>query len=597
MARKQNGFGNPKSLAFNKVNSTITRGKHKKASGYYPSDRSFGSSVHRTVIEQYDIASDWVKWRKGFEYYNKAAWYELEEYDSGTGTYVPQSISSKLYQGTPYEVDIDFTGYRFATQNADSSNHYVMKRTPSSTVALGSITSVRNDDLVYKDNKSFREIWCQINTGADFRLLYQMIGERLTDGTTTASLKNVLTSAGHPGIYRGKSLSTDGTIITATVPLAPLLASSFMQSVNGDVQALVGKIAYAPDFYIDKLITAVTSKTFEDDDEFFFVDVQDTNSGVEIQILDNNSELPPSLYDISTLTPLFQSNSADISVDSKYKFEKNKYQRLFGKQYLTADVVETEVDRVNYSVLPYLINSVRIDGSNLLIQSIAFESEFKLHADIQNGFLVFTDNSFTHIEDDYYGTEYYHPLGAPGDPVWKRLKTDIDPWMDEVFASGQGLQPAQTYACSCPNYSSAQLRMPQSNQSDGERKNNRQERYPLPTALGPSTYDKQGQVSAAGYIQSWEREERRLGFKMCKHTIAAMFIDQIKVEEPNTYPSYDTRIKFEEKLEKEIDEVGARFVDSYKRSGITTLEIIFALAQGLNLDDVEIAMVVLGSSY
>ena len=76
-----------------------------------------------------------------------------------------------------------------------------------------------------------------------------------------------------------------------------------------------------------------------------------------------------------------------------------------------------------------------------------------------------------------------------------------------------------------------------------------------------------------------------------------MFIDQIKVEEPNTYPSYDTRIKFEEKLEKEIDEVGSRFVDSYKRSGITTLEIIFALAQGLNLDDVEIAMVVLGSSY
>ena len=76
-----------------------------------------------------------------------------------------------------------------------------------------------------------------------------------------------------------------------------------------------------------------------------------------------------------------------------------------------------------------------------------------------------------------------------------------------------------------------------------------------------------------------------------------MFIDQLKVVEPNTYPTYETRIQFEDKLEKEIEEVGNRFTDSYKRSGITTLEIVFALAQGLNLDDVEIAMVVLGSKY
>ena len=597
MPRKQNGFGKTKSLAFNKVNTTITRGKRKKAAGYYPSDRSFGSSVHRSVIEQYDIASDWVKWRKGFEYYNKAAWYELEEYNPITKEHTPQTIDSKLYQGTPYEVDVEFTGYRFATQNADSSNHYVMKRTPKSQPNIGNITSVQNDDLVHITNKAYKEIWCQINTASDHRLLYQMLGERLTDGTTTATLKNVLTSSGRPGIYKGKSSIDDGTIITASVPLASVLASTYIQERNGDVQALVGKIAYTPDFYVDKLISAVGTKTFVDDNEFFYVNVEDTNTGVDLQILDVTTELPPSLYDISSLTAIYQTSAADVAIKSNYKYQKDSYQRFFGKQYMTADVVESEVSRVNYSVLPYLINSVRIDGATLFIESTSFESEFKLHADIETGILVFADNSFTRQEVDLVNGEYFHTLGDPNEPLWQRLITDINPWMDEVFATTNGLQPAVTYACSCPNFSSAQLRMPQSSQSDSERMNNRQERYPLPTALGPSTYDKQGQVGAAGYIQSWEREERRLGFKMCKHTIAAMFIDELKVQEPNTYPSYESRLKFEEKLEKEIEEVGNRFVDSYKRSGITTLEIIFALAQGLNLDDIEIAMVLLGSTY
>ena len=597
MPRKQNGFGKTKSLAFNKVNTTITRGKRKKAAGYYPSDRSFGSSVHRSVIEQYDIASDWVKWRKGFEYYNKAAWYELEEYNPITKEHTPQTIDSKLYQGTPYEVDVEFTGYRFATQNADSSNHYVMKRTPKSQPNIGNITSVQNDDLVHITNKAYKEIWCQINTASDHRLLYQMLGERLTDGTTTATLKNVLTSSGRPGIYKGKSSIDDGTIITASVPLASVLASTYIQERNGDVQALVGKIAYTPDFYVDKLISAVGTKTFVDDNEFFYVNVEDTNIGVDLQILDVTTELPPSLYDISSLTAIYQTSAADVAIKSNYKYQKDSYQRFFGKQYMTADVVESEVSRVNYSVLPYLINSVRIDGATLFIESTSFESEFKLHADIETGILVFADNSFTRQEVDLVNGEYFHTLGDPNEPLWQRLITDINPWMDEVFATTNGLQPAVTYACSCPNFSSAQLRMPQSSQSDNERMNNRQERYPLPTALGPSTYDKQGQVGAAGYIQSWEREERRLGFKMCKHTIAAMFIDELKVQEPNTYPSYESRLKFEEKLEKEIEEVGNRFVDSYKRSGITTLEIIFALAQGLNLDDIEIAMVLLGSTY
>ena len=84
---------------------------------------------------------------------------------------------------------------------------------------------------------------------------------------------------------------------------------------------------------------------------------------------------------------------------------------------------------------------------------------------------------------------------------------------------------------------------------------------------------------------------------MCKHSIAAMFIEKIKVKEPSSYPSMESRIKFESKLEADIAEVANEFRASYERGGITTLEIIFALAQGLNLDDVELAYVILNSNF
>ena len=88
-----------------------------------------------------------------------------------------------------------------------------------------------------------------------------------------------------------------------------------------------------------------------------------------------------------------------------------------------------------------------------------------------------------------------------------------------------------------------------------------------------------------------------MSFKMCKHSIAAMFIEHLRVKEPNKYPSYESRLAFEEKLEKEIEEVGEEFVASYKRGGITSLEIVFALSQVLNLDEVETASVMFNSKF
>ena len=110
-------------------------------------------------------------------------------------------------------------------------------------------------------------------------------------------------------------------------------------------------------------------------------------------------------------------------------------------------------------------------------------------------------------------------------------------------------------------------------------------------------FDNIGLAQAAGIVQSWESFSQRTGFKMCKHSIATMFTDRLKLKEPNEYPTMDTREKFEAKLEKDIEEVLAAADASYRRSGITNIELVYTLAEGLNLDEVETAAVVLGTKF
>ena len=592
MPRKQNGFGNPKSFAFKNINKRTDVSKRKGAAGSYPSDRRFGSSVQRSIIEKYNLDSDWTKWRKGYEYYNQAAWYRLQDLDEFSGEYKDSQIKSKLYQGTPYETDVVFDGFKFATKNSDSNNHYVMKRTTVDAPDLGTVTAVYNDPWKYPEFKANKELRVKGNAGADSDLLLQMIGERITDGETEATLNYVLNNKEHPSLYIGKTYENP-TEVKVSIPTATLLAGEI-----DNAQDLVGKIVWIKNFYVEKPINSFLKFEFIDSDYYFGVNSQDKVSGIELEILDPSSEsLPPSLYDISTLPSILKSGDASYTVSGTHIFQKDIYQKYFGKQYVTADLVKAEVTQASYTILPFTILGVVERSGNLEIKSVPFRSELKMYASTANSTLVFTDYSVTKLSIDEYDGYYYHTEGAPGDSPWMRLDTDIDPWMDEVFTTGNPLTPATVYTCSCPNHAHAILRAPQSTQEDGQRKVNRQSRYPLPTVLGQSTFEAVGLNQAAGLIESWESREHKMGFKMCKHSIAAMFIDKVKVKEPNSYPTVEARQAFEEKLKKEIAEVAEEFGMSYKRGGITTLEIIFALAQGLNLDEVETAYVMLNSNF
>ena len=350
MPKKQNGFGNSKSLSF-KGNGRVDRGKSKGSPGTYPSNRSYGSSVHRTVIEKYNLDSDWVKWRKGYEYYNQAAWYRLQDLDEFSGEYKDSQIQSKLYQGTPYEVDVVFDGYKFATKNADSNNHYVMKRTTVSPVNLGEVVAVYNDPVKYPGYKAKKELRVQGNPGPDSRLLLQMIGERITDGETEATLDFLLNSNEHPALYIGKT-GEDLTELTINLNTDTF---TILEELN-TYDDLVGKIAYIKNFYVEKPTDQFTEFEFVDEDYYFQVNSSDIVSGVDVEILDpGEAALPPSLYDITTLTKIISAPKSSYDIKASHLFQKSKYQGFFGNQLLSAETVDSEVQSASYTVMPVKI--------------------------------------------------------------------------------------------------------------------------------------------------------------------------------------------------------------------------------------------------
>ena len=616
MPRKQNGFGRS-SFAFNKVNTNVKRGKVKSAAGAYPSNRRYGSTVQRTVIEGYDLSSTWVRWRKGLEFYYQAAWNRLRRlnpdynpYDESSEEYIDFEIQSKLYQGTAGEIDVTFDGYRFATKGSDTANHYVLKRTPNNPDPLGTITQVFNDPLEHAEYKALNEIWTRGVPNANSFMLKNMIGERLTDGETEASLSYILTDQDHPAVFLGKSSPLKPTQVTVSVDRATLEASQFVIDRGGDLNSIIGELGYIEEFYTEQAITSPFRFTdqaeFNDltlNKDYFVVNADFSNIGVAFSILDQDIEFPATLLDISSLETLYRTTNASYVLTGEYLYDKGEYQRFYGQKYLTADLVRSEVDTASFVVFPFTIQSIKVNTTTVEITSEPFLGECKLYAPIGDySTLIWADNSFTKtsIDTDVDGN-YYHTDDRDSEgnqlPQWTIIDTDVDPWATNVFSNRLPLVPAVMYTCSCPDHAHAQLRMPQATESDAERKVNRQKRYPLPTSQSVDRFTQGALSEVGGIAQSWATREYQTSYKQCKHTIAARFIERNKTKEPDSYPSVGSRIKFEEKLKAEIRDIPDEFRLSYERSGITTLEIIFSMADALNMDDAELAYVILNTKF
>lgn len=591
-------------------------------SGVYPSDRRFGSSVHRSVIEKYDMDSDWVKWRKGFEYYIKAAWDELVvpnplygqqnrlEPSVDMPEYVRAELDSVLYQGTPYELPTRFYGWEFPTQDADTNTHYVAKRVRQKDSKMGFITEVWRDPIKYKQQKEWREIWCKGQVDEDARLLLQMPGERITDGETEATLKTVLTEEGLPAIYKGKTFASsfrsdeagvlDPTVITLQIPIKDIVvskqeeetvvASQGLRKIEVkpmekdpllDPKELIGKIIYVQNFFTEKPVSDLQGIAWVDSTEYFGCALLDEIKDASVYCISADSEtLPPSMYDITTLPNIFKAANATINVSGTYVFQKKQYQKYYYPTALTAQTVEKAVADMSYAILPFRIESAGIKDGVLTLTSVPFTSEVKFYPQLTpQAILVFSDYSFCKYAPDEQREG------------WTTMNTDVLPWQDEVFTTGKMIQVGDTYTCSCPNHSHAILAAPQADEDLGTRKQNRQRRYPLPSVMGLDRWEALGVEQAAGRFVSWESTEHRNSLRLCKHAIAARFVEKLRVIEPSKYPSMEARQKFEMKLEKDVEKFAYDFRLSYRRSQLSLSEIVFALAQGLNLDGVETAYV------
>ena len=582
MPRKQNGWGEQKVRGFKKFDGNP---RVKKAAGSYPSNRRYGSTVTRTVIEDWDSKSPWVRWRKGMEYYFQAAYLEW------------QKTTATLFRGTESEIEVEFDGYRFATKNADSRTHYAIRRKMDQNRRLGFIDEVRSNPYEYKENRQNHELWLKIvddKTTISDTLLLRSIGERVTDGTSAAVIKNVLTSNQKPAVYQGKSLPT-GVSVETSIPLDVIEATSFV--VENGLEALVGEVLYIPNFYSDVGISAFDE--FIDGPEYFSVQMSEISSGDEIVILDSNSTLPPTLGNIQELNAIFKTTDTTAILKGEFFFRKSDYQRFFGNQYLTADLVEKEVNRVAYAIMPQKIQSIRVDSVNnrLFITTDPFQSTLKLFTPTETKrFVILDDRGVTKQYPDFKNGEYQHAALKPGDQMWETLELDIDAWMDETFIVGRGLTFDDLYTCSCPDYLHAMIRSPETYDSQGN-KLNRQTRAPLPTAKGTNSYEAAGTLKVAGIASSWADDDYKRSFKICKHTIASMFINKVRVQEPSQVPSVESRETFEPKLAADIQEVSIEFTEMLRRSEITTVEIVYALAEALNLDDVEIGYVLQTASF
>ena len=587
MPRKKNGYGNFNVNDIKGVNSSFDKGKGSTSAGNYPAVRSFGSTLTRSAIEQYDLESTWSRWRRGLEYYYQGAYLDFTQTDA------------VLYQGTNFEVPVTFIGQRFATKNADSRTHYAIRREVDQNQQLGVIVQRYNDEYAYPEYRRNKEIWLKVDTSAGYSddLLLRSVGERVTDGVTAANISWVLTSAKHPAVYLGKS-QAEGVVAVTTVSLSDVLATEFIINNNGDIQSLVGEAVNMPDFYQNRTISALDK--FTDYPHDFRVNLTETITSTTIQILDTSTGLPPTLGEINTADQIFSTTTATSTLEGDFVYEKERYQRFFGQQYLTADLVRSELTQLAYGILPWSIQSVKADVTNneLTITSEPFQSSLQLYTPSETyRYIIFPEKGFTTKTPDVDADgNYKHAPPVPGEKLWEKIYLDIDPWIDEIFSNNQPLSISEIYTCSCPAYLHAVLRNPESTDDDGK-KINRQQRLPTPTAKGASTYEANGLLKTVGIAESWATDEYKKSFKVCKHTIASMFIDKVRVMEPNTFPSADAREKFEEKLAKDIQEVAEEFTAQLRRSEMTQIEVIYALAEALNLDDVEIGYVLLTSKF
>ena len=605
MPRKQNGFGSAKSFSVGSINNKIDRGKGIQGTGQYPSNRQFGSTVTRSVVQQWNLDSTWMMWRKGYEYARQNVWVDLNVL-----------FFAFLFSGTTSRLRANFRCKRFPSLTNDTATRYVVKREIPGSVTdprYGTITSILNDPFTYTKNFQNEELWIQVAADADpvkGDVLKRLVHERITnkrhgvDYSTTktfeATVKTLLKSDSKPMVYTATSKDRQ-MILTVKIPRDEILSTPYVQE-NG-LFSLEGQVIRVTNMPIGM---AKEGLTFIDDTDTVKVDMNMTRSGEDYWIANVSDQTPFEVFVDTSPLIIASGSTATLEMDNEFTIFKSEYQKYFDN-YITGETIDNETSQMSFVIPPLYISTVADDGTNIIINTIPIEPQLFLYAEDPNPYLVLSDFSFTSWQRQENGDVYND--------------TSIFPWQDQTFLVGDGIYVADAYACNCQSFSHSTVTSPEAlyrRYTGAALTKNRQLKYPLPSALSNKDIEGLGQ-SESGVIVNWATRRNNEEHKLCKHVIAGIFAEQevdlvvdgsggalpgtggvpvgdnkgYKVLEPNTFPGYQERLEVEQKITENTKNVD--FSESGPRAEISPIDFSFATLQLLNLMDTEVGSILGGN--
>ena len=606
MPRKQNGFGPAKSFSVDSVNSDFNKGRKIQGSGQYPSDRRFGSTVTRSVIQQWNVDSTWAQWRKGYEYARQNAWVNLDVL-----------FFAYLFSGTTSRLRANFRCKRFPSLSNDTATRYVVKREIAGSTEdprYGTVTAVLNDPNRYRTNFQNEEIWLNVSPETDpavGNVIKRLTHERITnkrhgtDYSTTktfeATVKTILKNNGRPLVYKCVSKG-ENTAFKIKIPRADVLGTEYVNEYG--LTGLVGQVIRITNMPITMPKTGVTLVDKPD-----VVEVQTNMQLTNQQFwIANVTEQSPFEVFIDTSPLLILSGSnAEFEMNQTFFINKSEYQHYFDF-LLTASTIDDETEEMSSVYPPLYIADISDDGTDIIFKIIPVEAQLNLYGVDSSPYIVLSDFSFTswQVQDNRQ--------------TWN--DTSVFPWQDQTWLVGDGIYMADSYACNCQSYSKSTVTSPESQYrkytAATALNKNRQLKYPLPSAL--SNKDIEGLSNAeSGVIVNWATRRNRLEYKTCKHTVAGIFAEEdveitfgdgggavpgtggvtagknkrYEVLEPNTFPAGG----LVEEIENDIVQTtkGVNFSESGPRAEISQTDFAFSTLQLLNLMDTEVGSILGGN--
>ena len=353
MPRKQNGWGNTRSFSVNSVNNRTDKSKGVQGSGQYPSDRRFGSTVTRSAVQQWNLDSTWMMWRKGYEYARRNIWVNLDVL-----------FFAFLFSGTTSRLRANFRCKRFPSLKNDTATRYVVKREiESSTIdpryaTVQNIINIPPPPIVETDNEKRRknnfdnkEIWLEVSPQTPIstrgNVLKRLVHERITNKrhgtnytetkTYEATVKTVLKNNGLPLIYSGVSHGKE-TFIEITIPRDEVLDTEYVEEKGLD--KLIGQVIRPTNMPVAMAKTGLTfrdqltkeeelEKGIKSDVNKIYIDMDMTLTNQTAWIANVSNQDPFEVFVDPTPLLILTTNNASFNMRQQFELHKSEYQKYF----------------------------------------------------------------------------------------------------------------------------------------------------------------------------------------------------------------------------------------------------------------------------